>query len=251
MSEIKKYNIKYYSKEKAKKRDQFFSQKPLFINKGVDTNKIFFDFILEKIKESSHRKISILDLGTGTGYVPEVITKLSKANFQIIGIDLSKDMLARAEETKSDQRIKYKLADNRKLPFKNNSFDIITNKLSTQFNAKEVYRVLKKDGIFVFKEYRKYKGFKEIAEIFKKRFKKTQKLMVDYANELIGLNFREVVLKSYLIKREYKAEEIKEIFSMVDLISNFDDKDMAKIKKLEIQGRISVNSDPFILFTRK
>jgi len=75
--------------------------------------------------------------------------------------------------------------------------------------------------------------------------------MVDYINELIELNFKVITLKSYLIKRKYKAEEIREIFGMADLISNFNDKDMAKIEKLETKGRILINSDPFILYARK
>ncbi len=247
-----KYDLKYYSKEKAEKRDKYFKNKPLFFENGIDTNKIFFDYILDEINKNPKKKLSMVDLGTGTGYVPKTLCKLTKANLNIVGIDLSKDMMDLAKQENQDKRINYKTADNNKLPFKNNSFDIVTNKLSTQFSVKEVYRVLKNNGIFVFKEYSKFKGFKEISKIFNKRFNKSNKTFDDYIKEIQKLDCKEVILQKFLLKRVYSLKEIKDIFSMANLIEDFNKKDIDKIKnKLLKNNKIIITSDPFIIFFRK
>lgn len=249
-----KYDIKYYSSEKALNREKYFNNKPLFSDKGIDSNKIFFDYILNQIDllKNNGQKIKIADIGTGTGYVPQALCSLSEENFEIIGVDLSKKMIKIAEEKKTDKRIKYLIADNNRLPFRNNSFDIVTNKLSTQFDMKEVYRILKTGGIFVFKEYGKYRGFKEIAEIFRIRYKKTNKSINDHITDISSLGFESSTINLYRIKRSYSRDEIKNIFSMADLIDKFNDKDLKKIEdKLMKNNIIKVISDPFVIFAKK
>ncbi len=249
-----KYNIEYYSSLRAVKREKYFKSKPIFSKKGVDSNKIFFDCILDSLNFSKNKrvKVKILDIGTGTGYVPQVLCSISNGNFKIVGIDLSEDMIKVAQNRSRDSRIKYLIADNNKLPFKDESFDIVTNKLSTQFNFNEIHRVLKKDGAFIFKEYGENKGFKEIREIFKNRYKKTNKSINDYILEMSQLGFKEIRLNLYQVKRTYNQKEINDIFSMADLIEKFNKKDLNLIiKKLEKRSLIVVTSDPFIVFAKK
>lgn len=249
-----KYKANYYNEEKAKKRNDYFSSKPMFIDEDVDTNKIFFEFIVESIEKicqiNKRAKIQILDLGTGTGYVPEILCKISQADFEITAIDLSKDMIENAKENNFDKRIKFTIADNNHLPFKAGSFDIVTNKLTTQFSTKELFRVLKKDGYFVFKEYGKNKGFKEIRKIFIKRFVKSNKTSFDIYNELCELEFSEILFKSYSLKRVYGIDEIKNIFEMAKLIDNFSLEDLLKIKN-ELGDKLTITSDPFIVYAKK
>jgi len=249
-----KYNIKYYSLKKAINREKYFNNRPFFSENGIDSNKIFFDYILDHIKllKNKNNKIKILDIGTGTGYVPKVLCSISKENFEIIGMDLAKEMIKIAELKKNDKRVKYLIADNYRLPFKEESFDIVTNKLSTRFSLNEVHRVLKKGGIFVFKEYGQGKGFKEVAKIFKNRYKKTNKSINDYISEIYAIGFEVVIANLYQIKRNYKLAEIKDIFSMADLVDRFNDKDLIKIKKKLIKNDIiKVTSDPFVIFAKK
>lgn len=249
-----KYNIKYYSLEKAKNRERFFNSKPFFSKKGIDSNRIFFDYILKDLDslKNKKRKIKILDLGTGTGYVPQVLCAISKENFEIVGIDLAEEMIHVAEQKRNDTRIKYLIADNKKIPFKNENFDIVTNKLATRFDSAEAFRVLKKGGIFVFKEYGQYKGFKEIAEIFKSRYKETYKSVDEYISELSKLGFESITANFYQVSRSYTLNEIKDIFSMADLIKNFAQDDLDKIgKKLIEDGKIRITSDPFVIIARK
>jgi SAM-dependent methyltransferase len=250
------YKIRFYNRRIAEKREKYFNKKPIFKKNVIDTNRLFFDYILEAIDKSScknKKHIKILDLGTGTGYVPRVLTRLSKNKFKIVGIDLAPEMLNIAKLKTNDSRIKYLLGDNKNLPFKPESFDIITNKLSTQFDLTEVKRVLKNGGVFIFKEYGKYKGFKEIAERFKNRYKKPEIDIVDYIKVLQNLNFHEIILRSFFLKRKYNFQEIKTIFEMTNLISNFNLRDLNLIKDkiFKRKKQINIHSDPFIIFAQK
>lgn len=248
------YNINYYNTDKAERRNSYFNNKPIFYNKGLDTNKIFFQCILEAIDSIKHkkllRKIKILDLGTGAGYVPDILCKINRTKFKIVGIDLSAQMIQNAQSKIKDKRITFMVGDNKSLPFKAGSFDIITNKLSTQFDVKEMARVLKKGGYFIFKEYGINKGFKEVRELFSNRYAKLEKTPQDFYNELTKQEFSEVFIRSFFIKRTYKLEEIKKIFEMAPLIHNFDGKDLLKIKN-KLGDNIKVSSDPFIIYARK
>ena len=251
------YNIKYYSRNKAEKRDKFYKSLPSFYKNGLDTNKIFFDFINEGVKNirkiSGNKTIKILDLGTGTGYVPLILSQILDGNFKITGVDMSKEMLEVAKNKTSKPNIDFIRADNKKLPFIDNGVDIITNRLSTQFNIEEINRVLRKEGYFVFKEYGRYKGFKEISEIFRGRYNHPLKTPIDYMDELYLFGFRDITLRTFLINRFYTIQEIKEIFEMSNLIKNFTDKDLTIIKKklFKNKNKIKIISDPFIMFARK
>lgn len=249
------YNIKFYNKTIADKREQFCIKHQSFSRDHIDTNKLFFNYILLAIKNISQKrkgKIKILDLGTGNGYVPRNLVKLSKANLNIIGVDLSEEMISMAKIKTKNSRVKYMLADNRQLPFNNKTFDIVTNKLSTQFDLPEVKRVLKSDGCFIFKEYGRYKGFKEIYNIFPKRYKKSPKNLSDYIILLQGLNFYEIISHSFLFNRQYRLTEIKDIFEMTNLINNFNLKDLNYIKNKIFEGKrqVTIHSDPFIIFAK-
>lgn len=249
------YNLKYYSQEKAKNRDKYFKNTSVFFENGIDTNKIFFDFILNYLNTLNKDNIKILDIGTGTGYVPEILCKLSKLKFRITAVDLSKNMLEAAKQKQLGERVRLVLADNNHLPFNKNTFDIVTNKLSTQFSVGEVHRVLKNEGIFVFKEYGEYKGFKEVFDIFRERYKKSTKQYMDYVNELYKFDFENINLNLYKIKRLYSLEELNNIFKMANLIDNFSDIDLKKIKNkmfgVNVNKKIKITSDPFIIFAKK
>ena len=100
---------------------------------------------------------TILDIATGTGDFAIMLAKLKPK--KIIGLDLSKGMLdigkKKVKEKKLDGLIEMMLGDSENLPFKDNSFDAITvgfgvrNFENLNKGLKEIYRVLKPEGIFV------------------------------------------------------------------------------------------------------
>lgn len=105
--------------------------------------------VLELIKKyASNKKLLILDAGCGTG---ELMRKL--ANFgEIIGIDSSEEAIKYAKKRLVDAR----LASIQEMPFKNSSFDMVTNidviyhmNVDDAAALSEVRRVLKPNGILV------------------------------------------------------------------------------------------------------
>ncbi|MBU2564048.1 class I SAM-dependent methyltransferase [Patescibacteria group bacterium] len=97
------------------------------------------------------KKLKLLDMGCGLG---GVISTCEKNNIDAIGIDVDKDAVNIAKERiKKPENIL--IASGESLPFKENSFDIITSTCTIEHvnNPKkylsEAYRVLKNKGLFI------------------------------------------------------------------------------------------------------
>jgi malonyl-CoA O-methyltransferase len=134
-----------------------------------------------------------IDLGCGTGFLTESI----KRNYnKILGVDISKEMIAYYNE-KGFTGVN---ADIENLPFKDNTFDFAVSNFSlhwTDLNKsfKEVYRVLKKDAVFLF-SIPVEGSLKELHEKLYKTF--------DFPNKEIVLE----ILKKHNFKiKEYKLEK--------------------------------------------
>ncbi len=110
-------------------------------------------YIDEIIKKFSSGK-RVLDLACGTG---NISIKLSKKDYEVFGLDLSIEMLKVAKGKKLTNLVN---ASFDKLPFKNESFDVIFCAFDSLNNVesledleqifREAYRVLKKGGLFTF-----------------------------------------------------------------------------------------------------
>lgn len=115
--------------------------------------------ITEKLIKKSGKKVnSILDLGCGTG---EITTRLSRAGYQLSGVDYSGDMLtyAEAKASSKNQLINWIQQDIRELTgFENIDLAIsycdVMNYLTTKDDLKTAFdRVvssLSPDGLFIF-----------------------------------------------------------------------------------------------------
>ena len=120
-------------------------------------NKWPYEFIItyakRYVKKSKNKKV--LDLGCGGG---NNIKFLAEENYNIHGIDSSKTAV---ELTKKQCKKKYRnqiiLGDFKNLPYKNNFFDLIIDRMSITHNSEkdieviinEVWRVMKKNAIFI------------------------------------------------------------------------------------------------------
>lgn len=97
-----------------------------------------------------------LDLGCGTGILTfKIADKVKK----IIGLDISKDMITKAQTINKKSNVIFKVADiSKKLDFPDSSFDFVISSLTLchidnlEQVYKEIYRVLKKNGVFIFDE---------------------------------------------------------------------------------------------------
>jgi len=118
------------------------------------------DFIesgLRAFKVGVNRNLMILDVGSGPGRIAEIILKDKQFKYQ--GIDISPEMLKalRKKFRKKSNFVGAKVGDiSVSLPYKPNSFDIITSVRVLKYNRnwpeiiKDIYRVLKRGGLFLF-----------------------------------------------------------------------------------------------------
>lgn len=108
----------------------------------IDLN--LYKKVAEKIKSTD----IVLDIGSGGG---EDALTISDSVLLLVGIDFSLAMIETARTNQKKQKKKnarFLLMDAGQLYFPDKFFDWITCRHS-EFNPKEVYRVLKEDGMFV------------------------------------------------------------------------------------------------------
>lgn len=155
-----------------------FSKSPHLIQKMFDTIAERYDFnnnlislgLHKKVKELAVKKLKlnknskILDLCTGTGDIALYLKKEFPSS-DITAIDFSQEMISIAKNKSKNYDIKFLQADCISLPFDNDSFDVCTisfglRNIENQNSAlKEIYRVLKKDGIFMHLDFGKSSNF--------------------------------------------------------------------------------------------
>ena len=97
---------------------------------------------------------SVLDLGCGYGWHSKYAAEQGAAS--VLGLDLSKKMIAEAQKRNSAANIIYKVCDIEKYEYPENSYDLVISNLVLHYVAdldsifKKVYQTLKTDGIFLF-----------------------------------------------------------------------------------------------------
>lgn len=118
-----------------------------------------------------NKNSKILDLGCGNGRTTFGLYNIGFK--EIIGLDISEKMIIKCKEIakkKNIEDIKFICSNAEKLEFEDNSFDCVffsfcglmtINKEIKRINVvKEIYRVLKKGGIFIFTTYDREKNIK-------------------------------------------------------------------------------------------
>jgi len=143
--------------------------KKQFIKKSYDASAEFYDKRYKELQETKYKKLItplvieklkkaqlVLDIGAGTGLLHEYLEKRG-IDATITGIDISHNMLKIAQE-KGQENI---TGDADFLPFKKESFDVVVsfttlqNLPSFELIFKEIKRVLKHEGLFIFSILRK------------------------------------------------------------------------------------------------
>ncbi len=102
----------------------------------------------------------VLDVSSGRG--TQSIFYAEKYNVSVTGLDISEDMIStarqRAAEKGLSETVKFVLGDSQKLPFEDNTFDIVINECAvgipddSQKVLNEMVRVLKKGGAIAIHE---------------------------------------------------------------------------------------------------
>jgi ubiquinone/menaquinone biosynthesis C-methylase UbiE len=185
----------------------------------------------------------ILDLGCGPGiYAKQLVAKGAKVN----GIDISSEMIKIAKKECTEACFVQGEIDN--LPYKNDIFDIVIcplvmdhlENLNPMF--KEVKRVLKKNGLFIFS------GFNPVSESTKKKrwFFKKFRIIKDYFNEKEYIGIWEEPGKKFPVLHYHKTYQtiIKTIlnngFEIIDYKDSFPLKEAKRLFKKEYKNTINI-----------
>jgi len=164
------------SKEQTTEMFDNIAGKYDFLNHFLSLNidKIWRRKAIEILKKYQPKKI--LDVATGTADFAIEATKLNPK--EIIGIDISDEMLRIGKEKikkrKLENVISLTKGDSENLQFENNYFDAaivafgVRNFETLQKSLKEIYRVLKPEGVFIVLEFSMPKGFlfKQIYDFY-------------------------------------------------------------------------------------
>lgn len=145
------------------------------------------------------RKVSILDVGCGTGVLSFLLAEMGHT---VQGIDLSEGMLNKAQEKAASKsiQVQFSIEDAEKLPYADNSFDVVVNRhllwtLPDPDKALgEWFRVLKPGGTVVIIDGLWFSG--SIPEKFRKIITNLGVLVFERKN---------------LFKRYYSSEVIQEL----------------------------------------
>ena len=184
-----------------------------------DTNKNFLygeatKKFIKNIKINDKDKI-IADIGCGTGYAFELITKkYKKKNIKFYGIDPAKGMLKIANKKTKDKRIKFYEGSFEKNHLKNNSIDKIISTFALHWvesidkSLKELKRIIKPNGsidILMIEENDGKKFKKLVFRVMKKYL--TNKQIFYAANLINRVTKKELIYKfskHFNLKKDYE-----------------------------------------------
>lgn len=176
---VRKNNQSYKLKENWKDKWDFDSWADSYdedVSKDITTLKIYknYDFILNSVyklvEDSGINNPYILEIGVGTG---NLSGRFLKNNYNIIGIDQSREMLNAAKEKYPD--LKVRLGEFLKIPFNDKSFDVIVSTYAFHhlnveekvIAIEEMLRVLKDDGKIIIGDLM-FKNHEDKQNILKK-----------------------------------------------------------------------------------
>ena len=107
-----------------------------------------YEFAKRKIPKNS----SVLEVGCGEGYGAKL---LSQNVAKIIGLDIDKNIIAHAQKKYGSGNCIFSVYDGKKIPYKDDTFDalisfqVIEHVRDDKNYVSEIYRVLKRNGIFI------------------------------------------------------------------------------------------------------
>ncbi|MBA7674725.1 2-methoxy-6-polyprenyl-1,4-benzoquinol methylase [subsurface metagenome] len=172
-----------------------------------------YKYLVWKILRKGIRGGTVLDIGTGSGLLAIELGKVKDANFDIIAIDISPNMVSKAIENAKqagvEDKIRFLVSTAAALPFPDNSFDLVISYASlhhwfepvTVFN--EVARVVKETGDFIIRDNKR---------VYQNPFWKSVIWFISrFMNKRHRENWPKAILASYTVP------EVKEILSRSQL----------------------------------
>jgi len=179
-----------------------------FEGKAVNNEYIEMPATLSLIGNVKGKKV--LDLGCGPGIYAEI---LKKHGAEVHGLDLSEKMIEIAKKRVSN--VDFKVGTVYKMPYKNSYFDVVVAAYVVHYfkdfdrALREIHRVLKKDGIFVFSTTNPIKesshhlnGKPRNVRVFKDYFKEGKKETIWWngTKHEIKISYIHLTMETYIKK---------------------------------------------------
>jgi ubiquinone/menaquinone biosynthesis C-methylase UbiE len=127
-----------------------------------------YKYFVWKVLHKGVKGGKVLDIGTGSGRLAIELAKSKQADFKVVGLDISEDMLLQARENvrKSgvDDKIDFVVGTAAKLPFSDGAFDLVVSYASLHhwFDPaavfREAQRVCSKNGLVVIRDNKRVYG---------------------------------------------------------------------------------------------
>lgn len=212
-----KDNVETFDKDRGKYLFQKYKHK-------TETN-----FLKKAISSLKKDRIRILDVGCGTGRMLPGIFSIKK-NIEYFGLDTSKEMIQHLKEKAKrlgiEKKVKIKISDATKMPFKDNSFDIVFSyhvlwhipKKDQKEMVKEMRRVCKKGGFIVFDILNKDFIWEKLKTILgKKKGDELYKITLNEAKKMIN-NSKNIKIGK-LNDAQIKKDFFYHIFNLINKTS--------------------------------
>ncbi|MDP8964726.1 MAG: bifunctional 2-polyprenyl-6-hydroxyphenol methylase/3-demethylubiquinol 3-O-methyltransferase UbiG [Cyanobacteriota bacterium] len=247
MMKTKKNDLEYYDLNADKWWEQ---HEPLHLSDHL--NKARFEFFVNYVP--NWKGIKVLDIGCGGGLACEL---LAKRGANVSGIDLSLNSIKAAQDhaKKSNLKIDYQCGVAEALPYDDNVFDVVLcfdvlehvndwNKVIS-----EAYRVLNKNGIFLFDTLnRTFKSKVVMIWLLEDILKQLPRGLHDWnkfikpeelSNFLESSGFADIVIKGFDMTNGTSFETLKDV--VLKGLSNQSKGKDAELFKIQINEDTSIS----------
>ena len=218
--------IKFNYKDVAKEQGWSFDS----INPVVEHSCDYFYY--KEVAYAITPSTIMLDIGCGSG--EKSVRYFSNAK-KVVMIDNEPEMLKKVEQnkgkvltSKEQEKFEVKLGDGDvKLDFSNESFDLVVSR-HCGANMNEVYRVLKKGGIFISEDV-DYKDCFELKKYFG-RGQDWENILNDTPhkkktlNDCLNVGFSDIQLKNFYLTEYYPTkEQLKYLLTRTPILDYYDE----------------------------